>query len=80
MCDIDNIINPEPAKTTYNPNYYANFKSKNADKIKEKKVCEICGGKYDYFNKSKHNQGLKHKYKLLLIEKEAKIDEIKQYL
>jgi hypothetical protein len=64
---MDNLPIVENKKNTYNPDYYANFKLKNADKIKEKKVCEICGGKYDYFNKSKHNQGLKHKYKLLLI-------------
>lgn len=69
MCDIiPEIMQKE--KNSYKTEYYANFKSKNADKIKEKIKCEICGGSYDYFNKSKHNKGLKHKYKLLLQEKE----------
>lgn len=41
-------------------NYYENFKNKNVDKIKEKSVCEICGGSYTYFNKSSHMKTKRH--------------------
>jgi hypothetical protein len=28
-------------------------------------ICEICGGKYKYMNKSHHNKTIKHKYAIL---------------
>ena len=34
--------------------YYLEFKEKNKDKINLKMSCEICGGSYTYFNKSRH--------------------------
>jgi hypothetical protein len=41
-------------------NYLSQFIEKNKDKIKEKQICPICGGSYDYFNKSRHNKTKKH--------------------
>jgi len=40
--------------------YYKNFKEKNLDKIKEKCICEECGGKFTYYNKSTHLKSKKH--------------------
>lgn len=40
--------------------YYEKFKEKNDEKIHQKKICEVCGGSYTYFNKSKHNKTKKH--------------------
>jgi hypothetical protein len=40
--------------------YYKNFIKNNKDKVKEKIICPLCSGKYDYYNKSKHNQTIKH--------------------
>jgi hypothetical protein len=34
--------------------YYLEFKEKNKDKINHKVDCEICGGSFTYFNKSRH--------------------------
>ena len=34
--------------------YYLGFKDKNKDKINQKVDCEICGGSFTYFNKSRH--------------------------
>jgi len=34
--------------------YYLGFKDKNKDKINHKVECEICGGSFTYFNKSRH--------------------------
>jgi hypothetical protein len=34
--------------------YYLEFKEKNKDKINQKVDCEICGGSFTYFNKSRH--------------------------
>ena len=44
-----------------NKEMYEIFKEKNADKIKEKITCDVCGGKYTYFNKSGHTRTAKHK-------------------
>ena len=49
--------------------YYDTFKKKNSEKIKEKHICEICGGSYTYFYKSKHNKMKKHLFSLNLINK-----------
>lgn len=40
--------------------YNDNFRHKHEYKIKEKIKCEVCGGTYTYFNKSKHNNTTKH--------------------
>ena len=44
-----------------NKEIYDNFKEKNAGKIKEKITCYLCGGKYTYFNKSRHYKTTKHR-------------------
>lgn len=45
--------------------YYENFVSKNKDKINIKCFCEVCGGRYTYYNKSSHNKTKKHQFKLM---------------
>lgn len=44
--------------------YYETFKKKFPDVLKRKYECEICGGKFSYFNKSSHNQTKKHIQKI----------------
>jgi hypothetical protein len=44
-----------------NKKYYQQFKETNKDKLNERVKCDICGGSYTYFNKSKHIQTKKHK-------------------
>ena len=46
--------------------YIQTFLNKNATKVKEKIICEICCGSYTYFNKSKHIRSKKH---ISLVEK-----------
>jgi hypothetical protein len=53
--------------------YNKRFQEKHKDKIKEKLDCPICYGTYTYFNKSKHNQSVRHK-KALLAKKEEKVE------
>jgi hypothetical protein len=45
----------------YNKVYYKKFIEKNKDKIHEKITCEVCSGKYTYFNKSRHLKSKKHR-------------------
>ena len=40
--------------------YYNKFKETHKEKLNEKIICELCGGKYSYFNKSHHNKSKKH--------------------
>jgi len=40
--------------------YVNNFIKKNSDKINISNTCEICLGKYTYFNKSVHNKSKRH--------------------
>ncbi len=47
-------------KQSYKTEYYRKFRDNNLEKITEKKVCDICGGKYDYYNLSRHNKCIKH--------------------
>ena len=48
-----------------NKEYYTNFKAKHTDIIKQKINCDLCGGKYTYFNRSHHEATLKHQNKVL---------------
>ncbi len=48
-------ITPEKNKL-----YYNNFKINNPDVVRWKFACDLCGGKYTYYNKSKHNKSTKH--------------------
>ena len=52
-----------------NKEYSAKFYEKHKERIQEKKSCEICGGQYDYNNKSHHIKTKKHVQCLNLIEK-----------
>lgn len=59
----------ENSKKYDNKKYYQNFKEKNGEKLNEKSVCEICGGKYSYFNKAHHNKSKKHCMALEIIKR-----------
>jgi hypothetical protein len=48
-----------------NHKYYETFKEKN-----ENKICEICNGKLNYFNKNRHLESQKHKNALKIKELE----------
>jgi len=48
-----------------NKEYYENFKNKHISEIKTKIICELCKGKYTYFNKSHHEKSRKHEYVIL---------------
>ena len=54
--------------------YHKIFVEKHADMINETRVCTVCGGKYQYFNKSRHNKTKKHllfqQYKNITDEKD----------
>lgn len=54
--------------------YHKKFIEKNADKIKEKHICQICNGKYTYFNKYKHNKSKQHQNILKIEEKYKNIN------
>lgn len=49
--------------------YYLAFVNKNKEKINEAHVCDVCFGRYTYFNKSKH---MKSKLHLRIIEHKNK--------
>ncbi len=53
----------KPIKKYDNKAYYKKFIEKNKDKIHEKKICEVCSGKYTYYNKSRHMKSKKHREK-----------------
>jgi hypothetical protein len=53
-----------------NKEYYKNFKEKNQDKIHQVNYCNLCQGKYSYFNKSHHNNSRKHIKAFEKLEKE----------
>jgi hypothetical protein len=51
-------------KQEYSKEYSKEYYKNNADKLKEKFVCEICGGKFTFDNKRKHIKSNKHKQAL----------------
>jgi hypothetical protein len=52
--DEENIKKVKEFEKELKKHYYEEFKDKNTDKIHKKIECEICGGNYTYFNKSRH--------------------------
>jgi hypothetical protein len=56
--------------------YYETFREKNKNSVCCSIVCEICGGKYSYFNKSHHQKSKKHLKALELNELKNKIKEL----
>ncbi len=44
--------------------YYENFKTKHQGIIKKQFSCELCGGKFTYYNKTKHTTSKKHMEKV----------------
>jgi len=44
----------------YDSSIYKKFVEKNQERIKETVICPICKGRYQYFNKSKHNKTKRH--------------------
>lgn len=59
-CD-DNEHNKTSNRKEYDKQYNKMYYSKNKNKWKEKKVCDLCKGKYIYGNKWKHYNTKKHK-------------------
>lgn len=53
-----------------NKQYYIKFLTTHENIIRKKFECELCGGKYTYYNKSKHHNSKKHQKKLLEKPKE----------
>lgn len=51
--------------------YYKKFANKNKERLKETVICEICEGKYQYFNKYHHIKTKKHMQILKILEKYA---------
>lgn len=41
------------------------FNEKNKERIEQQQKCELCGGTYTYFNKSKHNKTKLHQFEVL---------------
>ncbi len=79
----------EDKKKYDNKQYYQKFINKNKDKLTEHYTCDLCGGKYTYWNKYKHNATNKHIRAISkpVEEKQInndilmqKLDEIKQIL
>jgi hypothetical protein len=52
--------NTKTAEQIKRRQYHVNFINKNADKIKQQIICDVCGVSYTYFNKSKHFRSKKH--------------------
>lgn len=52
--DDENIKKVKEFEKELKKHYYEEFKDKNTEKINKKICCEICGGNYTYFNKSRH--------------------------
>lgn len=50
----ENIKKVKEFEKELKKHYYEDFKDKNTEKINKKVCCDICGGKYTYFNKSRH--------------------------
>jgi hypothetical protein len=50
-----------------NKDHFNTFLEKNKDKLKEKQICPVCGGKYVYLNKYHHNKTKKHLFSEKLI-------------
>jgi hypothetical protein len=45
--------------------YQKKFREKNKDKIKKTIICDICGGRYTYFNIVNHNRTKKHQKEII---------------
>jgi len=56
--------------------YYENFRNKNKEMVCCSIVCDICGGKYSYFNKSHHLKSKKHLREAEMKELKNKIIEL----
>ena len=52
-------------------NYIKEFYIKHPEKLTQTFICDLCSGKYKYCNKNHHNNTIKHKNALRIIEKYA---------
>jgi len=67
----------EKQKKTYdNKAYYQNFKNKHPSILTDKIVCDKCGGKYTYYNKSRHNTAKKHQRAIETMNEREKVYEV----
>ena len=61
--------------------YVKKFIETKGEELKKQKICEICNGKYTYFNKSHHNKSSRHKQALALHEiSNKKIKELESII
>lgn len=66
--------------------YYENFVKNNQEKIGTVFTCDVCEGKFKYFNKYHHNRTARHRNALKFKEKYDKIvsdmkeNEYKSYI
>ncbi len=61
----ENAIKKEFNNIEYQKKYYQKNKDKLLVKLKEKSICELCGGSYSYVSKNRHLNSEKHKRKLI---------------
>lgn len=59
-----------------NKQYYATFKEKNQIKIHEVEECKICYGRFSYYNRSHHNNSLKHRKAVNNLNNEEAINKL----
>jgi len=75
--DIENNNKKKESQKTYTKK----FMEKNTEDLKKQKICDVCKGKYTYFNKSHHNKSVKHQNALsLVIDKDKKIKELESLI
>lgn len=81
MSEVNNISDVSPKKKESQKTYLKKFMEKNTEDLKKQKVCEICKGKYTYFNKSHHNKSSKHKQASIMYEiSNKKIKELESLI
>jgi hypothetical protein len=57
---IDIVPEVTPVKAYDQKKYNKNFCVRHCEKIHKKTDCDVCGGSYTYFNKSKHHKSQRH--------------------
>lgn len=71
------------SNSEYQKEYYKNHKNELLTRLKQKFICDVCGGSYSYVSKNRHNESAKHQKKLnsnIQIDEESKnmIEALKQ--
>ena len=81
MSEVNNISDVSPKKKELQKTYTKKFMEKNTEDLKKQKICDVCKGKYTYFNKSHHNKSVKHQNALsFVVDKDKKIKELESLI